>query len=257
MADNERNYEEEARKDGWVPKEEWKGDKPWRDAKDFVERGEKIIPILKNKVDRLTQDLAMTIKLNTDEVNRSRKEGYDRAKAEYDKALEELEEQEFTAVQEGKSEEYVKIKDKKKNLKEPKKPEEVKPDKQAPPEFLVWNEKNTWYNKDPEMTDYADFVGNKIRTDNPGLTAEDFYAKVEKRVRLTFPQKFTNSNRDAGNNVDSSGNQVLHKKGKKTWSDLPPEAKSAYKRLEINFKAQKREIKKEDFVKNYFEQEED
>ncbi len=58
----ERNFEAEARKEGWVSKEEWeaKGKDPslHKDAKSFVEAGEKILPILKSKVDRLEKELA-------------------------------------------------------------------------------------------------------------------------------------------------------------------------------------------------------
>jgi uncharacterized protein involved in exopolysaccharide biosynthesis len=54
----ERNFEQEARQDGWRPQEEWNGDpEKWVDAETFVERGEKITGILKSKADRLEQRL--------------------------------------------------------------------------------------------------------------------------------------------------------------------------------------------------------
>ena len=46
-----------AKEMGWVPKEKYKGPGSWVDADEFVERGEKILPILKHHNETLKKDL--------------------------------------------------------------------------------------------------------------------------------------------------------------------------------------------------------
>lgn len=55
------NIEARARDLGWVPAEEYRGDpSTWRSAEDFVERGERILPIVKSHNRKLEADLART-----------------------------------------------------------------------------------------------------------------------------------------------------------------------------------------------------
>lgn len=55
---DERNYEDEASEMGWRPQDQFKGDPDkWVDAKEFVERGEHILPILKANTNKLRAEL--------------------------------------------------------------------------------------------------------------------------------------------------------------------------------------------------------
>ena len=52
---------EEARSQGWVPKEEFKKDpKSWVDADVFVERGHQILPLVRKHSENLSKELAAT-----------------------------------------------------------------------------------------------------------------------------------------------------------------------------------------------------
>ena len=46
----ERNYEDEASKQGWKPESEYSGKAPWTDAKTVVQKGGKIAGILKSRL---------------------------------------------------------------------------------------------------------------------------------------------------------------------------------------------------------------
>ena len=53
--------EEEARKLGWVKQEEWKGDPDkWRPAEEFVERGRNIVPIMRERLEKLEKELRLS-----------------------------------------------------------------------------------------------------------------------------------------------------------------------------------------------------
>lgn len=54
----ERDYEAEARSRGWLPEDEFKGDKGrWVDAQTFIERTDTVMPLLKADRDRLKREL--------------------------------------------------------------------------------------------------------------------------------------------------------------------------------------------------------
>ena len=260
----ERDFASDASKMGWVTEDEWKG-KPdaWRPAKEFVERGENIVPILKDrlkkvegkyekdreKIKNLETDIKSIIKLNKS----AEKKGFNAAKKEYDLKIKELDLEEFDAVQDGDVEKFKEVKEKKEALDEPEKPEETKEETNIHPDFEDWSKKNDWYQKDDELTEYAEFVGDRLR--KGGETAEglDFFKKVEDKVKNAFPTKFTNPNRDEPDKTES-GNPAPVKKGKKTFSDLPDDAKEAYNRLKKRFEMNGHEYKKETYVESYFEE---
>ena len=59
----ERDYEAEAKIQGWVPQDEWKGSEAaWSPAEEFIHRGEQINPILRKNNERLLRELEATKK---------------------------------------------------------------------------------------------------------------------------------------------------------------------------------------------------
>lgn len=52
-----QEVEQEARKMGWVEEELWKGDPDkWRPAEEFVERGKNIVPILRDRLEKMERN---------------------------------------------------------------------------------------------------------------------------------------------------------------------------------------------------------
>lgn len=253
---SERDYDGDARKMGWVPQEEWKGDpEKWRPAQEFVERGENIVPILKDRLDKVEQELAATIKINKQQVEQAEQAAYSKAKAKYDQRIKELNQKEVAAVEEGDTAEYLKVKQEKDNLTPPEQPKVQPGDQQAiSPVFEDWHKKNNWYEKDQQATRYAMAFGAELRNNNPGMSEHEFLSAIEKEVKETFPAKFTNPNREKAPAVEGGGNAPPPKSGGKGWSDLPDSAKATFNRLAKKFAATGKKLEKDQYAQSYFEE---
>ena len=59
----------------------------------------------------------------------------------------------------------------------------------------TWAEKNTWFGKDKPMT-YTAFEHHKDLVESEGMdpTSDEYYAEIDKRMKLDFPHKFGNTN---------------------------------------------------------------
>ena len=62
------------------------------------------------------------------------------------------------------------------------------------PKAEAWAEKNEWFGKDNAMT-YTAFDLHRKLTEEEGMApqSDEYYAEVDKRIRLEFPHKFGNS----------------------------------------------------------------
>ena len=81
-----------------------------------------------------------------------------------------------------------------------KKPTEINLERTAPtsqqapdPKATAWAEKNSWFGQDSAMT-YTAFDLHKKLTESEGFdpSSDEYYAEIDKRIRLEFPQKFGN-----------------------------------------------------------------
>ena len=71
--------------------------------------------------------------------------------------------------------------------------EQVEPLRQVDPRAREWAQKNSWFNKDPIMTEGAKVIHRQlteIEGYDPNTEAEEYYAEVDRRIRLEFPHKF-------------------------------------------------------------------
>lgn len=248
---HESDIEEKARKMGHVPKEQFKGDPDkWVDAQTFVERGENYVPILKSKIvrqDKKIEALEQTLKEFSDYHTKVEQRAYQRA-------FKDLKAQQIQAVADGDREAFVEIDNQIAELQETAaataipKVKQVQED-QPDPAFEPWLAQNKWYEKDQEMSELADFHGEWLKKRNPKIPYEELLEKVTEKVKKEFPSKFINPKRNAAPSVESS--QSGNKKGGKTFSDLPKEAREAFARFEKHGV----KITKEQYVADYFEEE--
>ncbi len=65
-------------------------------------------------------------------------------------------------------------------------PQAPKPDQRA----LDWAAKNTWFEKDPEMTGYAYGLHEKLVRSGIDPRTEEYYNQIDNAVRRVFPDKF-------------------------------------------------------------------
>ena len=117
--------------------------------------------------------------------------------------------------------------------------EPVAPMSQAPvrpdPKAEAWSEKNTWFGQDNAMT-YTAFDLHKKLTEQEGYdpSSDEYYAEIDKRIRLEFPHKFAN-NSDTGENTRSAPVQTVAsakrstKTGRKTVRLTPSQVAIANK----------------------------
>lgn len=240
--------EEEARKQGWVEKELWRGNPDkWRPAEEFVERGNNIAPILKSRVEKAERDLKVAL----DQIGRIEKQAYERAKSEYEAKLADLEAKEVQAFNEGDAQAYQSVKKQREKLKPP---EEPKPEHiPANNDFEAWRSDNQWWETDEDLTDYARAKAGKIQAKLGLPDGRELYDKVTEAVRAAFPHKFQNPKRQAAPVVEGEGSTASAgtSRGKRVFDNLPKSAKQSFFRLEKEFAARGRKFTKEDYVSSY------
>lgn len=233
---------------GHMSKEEWeaKGRDPekWRPASEFVERGENLMPILKERLDHSVREMA-EMKQTMQQMHSHFMKAEEIAERRgWTKAIAEVQQKQAAAVEIADLEEFKKLKKEENDLlSNPPQPQSVQTG--PTPDFKAFHAKNEWYGQDKKMTVFADSIGQAYRIENPNATLKEIFKEVEVEVKARFPEKFTNPRREGASSVE--GGTAPVKRGGKTFDDLPKEAKDAYAR----FAKQIPGFKKEDYLRNY------
>ena len=115
----------------------------------------------------------------------------------------------------------------------------VAPQQQADPKAEDWASKNTWFGNDSAMT-YTAFDIHKKLVEVEGFDpkSDEYYAEVDKRIRLEFPHKFdkvednTTERAKPAQNVASARRSASTSKGRKTVK-LTPSQVAIAKRLGV------------------------
>lgn len=251
--------ETKARRLGWVPKEEFRGDPDkHRSADDFLKRGEEILPILQRDNKRLHENFGKVereLKETRETLQSFAEFTQKNAEREYKKSLRELEARLDSAIE---TADVTQARQLRKEIAEldggppaPKpKPEPVgEADKPAvDPEVASWIEQNEWFNKSASLRTYAVEEFGELEKRYPEKTKTEILAEVKTRTVDRFPEKFgVNPKRDGAAAVASPTGDATRRKTGKTYDDLPAEAKKAcdkYVRTIPNYT-------KEKYVKDY------
>lgn len=253
-----RDYAAEASAMGWVPKERWTGDpNKWTDAQTFVERGEKVLPIvlqenkaLKEKVSKLeksTSEMQSDFQAYRTQLEKAAEREKKEIEARYQKALE----AKAAAIDSGDGAGAVKadedIKEAEREAAELKRQEEQRKkqttqQQEVHPDFAAWAEKNPWFDEaeHPEYFDEANEVAGTIikkavRAGKKAPAGLPLFTAVEKEMKKRYPDL------DAGGDLKARGGDVESdsspsrdtqttgtRKGKaKKYENLPPEAQAA------------------------------
>ena len=207
-----------AREQGWVSKEEWEADgkdgDAWRPAKEFVDRGElyKSIHSTKRELKQTQAALGALQKHHAFVFEKAQKA-----------ALEELKREKRVAI---KNEDFQKLEEVEEDIEklteqQQAEKQEFTKEQQAVavqtqgihPDFQAWQEENTWYTKDEDLREYADFKGIKYTQKNPGVDPRTVLEYVTKEVKKQFPDKFgvrkAAPNAVLGVNKQNSGNRKV------------------------------------------------
>jgi len=236
--------EQRARRMGWVPEDEFKGDpEKWVDADTFVQRGEEIMPVLKENLGRMEtkfeslQGEYRNSQEKIEQLNKTLERVVDMSKTAskraYQRALRDLKKQQREAAKNGDLDTYDAIDRQMEELGEESVKEEPKREAKSAeggihPDFGGWHKENLWYGQDKELTAFANGLGPIVAQEIPGVDGKPFFDEVTRRVKAAFPQKFENPMKKKADVVEGGGGEGESGGGKKkTYRDLPQEAKEA------------------------------
>lgn len=226
------NFEVEARKMGWRPKEEFRGDEAkWVDAETFYTRGQEVLPIvraenkaLRTEIDRIKRETAQTLQI----MQRSRErevasltEQLEAAKKARKDAVESRDGDTFEAAETEVARLQREIADASKTPTVP----------VADVEFDTWVAENSWYTTDPHMRAMADGLAtSKFRhLAGKGRQLYDAVkAEVEAFKAATTPPRDLNrpGPMKGGKGSDRTDATSGSGAGKRSYDNLLPEYKS-------------------------------
>ena len=241
--------ETEEKPKGYMDYDEWvasgKDPEQWRDIEEWKRKGEEFLPFvqkerdqLRDQVGKLQNDVQTIIDQQKQLTESRAKEAYEKAKKEFDSKLEQIKEAKYKAIEDMDGQALRDAESAEERLKQ----HEPEPPKSEPepktrtqkfsPDFEAWQAENPWFKTEPKtpaetaMHTYAVEASKSIAASNPGLTERQLYDKVSEAVQQEFPHKFQNPRKYEGV-AGVEGGAPAKGKGKKTYKDLPREAKEA------------------------------
>ena len=203
--------EAEARRLGWKPKEEWRGDTSrWTDAATFMERA----TIRRETVEELTARLAERDREYTERLERIERANQMALKMQRER----LKAEERQAVELGDVARYDALQQQRQELDAPPPPRQ-QPQAGPPPETQEWMRRNTWFNADPVMKAAAVTLANQAMAMGMHSPAEQL-RYVDEQMPRQFPHKF--GAKPTVSAVDPGGLGPVRKRAK-GWDDIPQE----------------------------------
>lgn len=252
---------------GHISKEKWtemgRDPEQWRSEDDWKERGEKILPIVKERLDQMTKKfdgVESELKASREAFSEFQEFQTTARKADakkaYQDALRDIQAQQRAAVGDMDTAKFDELEGQKGELYQQYVADTKEPEKKAAPaakpedkfsaeeqergqEFI---KNNNWFNTDPVMKAYAQAQSVALMDPKGNID----YDQLAKDVKARFPEKFTNPRREDANFVEG-GDTTKRSKGKKTFEDLPQAAKTAY----AKFSQQMKGFTKEQYLSDY------
>ena len=224
-----RDWDAEARENGWKAKDEWHGDpEGFRDAETFVKRGEVINGYIRRDRDHRRE--------RADRAEADRDARIGRLEGQYIVAMKRQVEQHETALksisvdqrkaaEEGNLEEFDALVAKRDAMVPP---PEIPQVRASPNDDAVkeWAKDNQWFYTDPEMRALATATAGRLA--QGGADASVQVAAAEKEVRRRFPEKFEQPKAA----VETAGGTPSRGKPKpKGVAQLPKEARDAFEKF--------------------------
>lgn len=257
--DGGENFEVQATALGWVPQDKFRGSSDkWVDAKTFVEKGRRQMPILLENNRRMATELAQVrgtvaqlqtlVQAGSESMEELKKFHSDDVKRAIIRERERLSSKLKDIRENGTVEEELEIHEEIANLNDMKKAAEAagKPNgpgsqqqvdlpqpQQVDPDFVLWQQQpeNDWFGKDKRKTNLALGIADEMRSDpkNRNLRGYDFYEKVTEELNkyLGVGEGEQNGRReDKVSGARPSGQGGGSGGGKKTYAALPADAKT-------------------------------
>lgn len=254
MPEDTGNVEERARRMGWLPEEEFRGNPDnWVPPDKFVEMAETSMPHLKGTLSVMEKRMAEQEKTMQGQtaIIQAMKEDmaefveFSRGaeKRAYEQAIKDLQERQRDAVEAGdlpafdkvtaeldqKIAEHPALTGKKKAIEASKTQpmDEYKAWLEAEPTvFDSWKDANPWFSENPDMFAYAMQMDAFLQQkDGFTVSRSKRLERITDLVKKKFPDHFGNTARRAGSPVEGDTGGVASKDGRRSYNDLPEEAK--------------------------------
>ena len=270
--------EKEAKTMGWVPKEQFRGsEEDFVDAKEFVDRGRQILPIVQANNQRLVGQVNVlgqklgsmeeALKAANATIEALEESHGEDVKAQVEAARAELKEQLEAASRDGDHAAVADLTDKMTQLNTAAAPKgngedkgEVKPPAPPPihPDVQAWMTKNADFMADPRRVALANVITVELRQAGETAIGGAFLDKVAEEVDKTLgARKAGSASRVSpggggrGRGVDGGGGAA------KSYADLPAEAKAACDKMSKRLVGPNRAHKDEtswraSYAKQYF-----
>lgn len=273
-----------ATEDGWVPKNEWKGDPAdWKTADEFLSYDGTSRKELHKRNEKLYKEM--------DDLKRLVKSA-DKKSNEYERNMKALVAMQAQAIQQTREATRQEIIDKQRaaavdgdvealdrlekerDKLDKEKPPPVQQPQQfnIPPDVQEWVNDNPWFVSNKSLgiiaqVEYADMLAARGYTTDANLSSEerlDILNEVRDTVKKRYPDKFGVKNKPKDSGDDGKGPEVFSGPGKvrstpttgdvKSFSSLPKEAKAMYDEFVANGVYKKDDkAGKEKYAKAFFE----
>lgn len=233
-----------AEKLGWIPPVRFKGD-PERfiDAEAYIERGETVLPIVKEHNKRLQAELAevkqqasanaAALKAAQDAIAQIEERHSVATQKAVEQARRQVKAQLAAASEAGDHEGVAELTDQLTQLNTAEKEAPpLEPKKEAPPAFIPppelreWNEDNPWFGSNKRKTALALAIAQELREGGESSTGKRFFDLVKEEMEATL-----GGDREPPNKVEGARNgsdsEPRRGSGGKGFAALPADAKAA------------------------------
>jgi len=244
------SIQERAKRMGHVPQEDFRGQpENWVDAETFVRLAEESLPIAKGTIrvmekkmseqEQLLRDQKASIEAMRGDFAEFVEFSKSAEKRAYEKAVKEIQTKQRDAVNAGDVDAFDKA-TAELDARLSSHPmatgkisgSTVKADPMQqwlnaePGVFEEWVSENDWFSEDPEMFAFANQVDQFLQSKH-GLSKSrrERLAEIASRVKKKFPDYFSNSARKTGSPVEGDTGGPRRSEGKRSYHDLPAEAK--------------------------------
>lgn len=250
------DYEAVAKEQGWQPEDKYEGPPgTWKNAEEFVKRGQELAPILaannkklKAELDEIKSELSQ-IKASSAEFKKIADQAIERSQKERDAAIAALQKERAQAISDGDGAKVVEAESKIEKLKAER---ETKTDPQQVwnAEAAKWAKANSWYvpgskDYDEERRIYADGISDIVMGELPHLRQDPtgYFRELTRRVEERFSEQNPNRSKST---VEQGGNKGKTTNGK-SFDALPQAAKDGFAHMKRLIPA----LTEEEYVSKY------
>lgn len=279
------DIESRARAMGWKPKEEYRGpEAAWRDADEFVRRGETELPVIRERYraterklaevsGQLTQATTVIADL-TDRFRTSDERAYKRAKAdlirERDAAIETGDKAAVHRVD-------AEIAEVERTAPKPLPAAPAAPAPTAPhPDAVQWAARNPWYRPGTDLANYAMNIHQGLLQTEPDLTVAENLDRVTEAMRALYPARIpaparaaprTNGHaepeppdpdnprrQEPASVSSSSAPRGPSRPGPRSFDAMPSDSKAAFTKYSKAMEGKGKPLTKEEWAASYWDQ---